>query len=557
MLMIVAALGMIGILVFIHEFGHFVFARIFGVGVHVFSLGFGRRIFGFQHKGTDYRVSLLPIGGYVMMEGADPFMDGGEGLDDPTSSTAFLNKPVWQRLIIVAAGPAANLVLPVVLFSALYMAGEPQPAAVIGGVDLASPAHDAGLQAGDRIRSVGGEEVTWWTDLHEVLDPYSGGRTLELVVERHGQTVSAAVPVPAGVAEGDVTPTTVGLSYATPDARVVVDDPSSPAAQAGLETFDRIATVDGVEVQSWLELVAALDASGGSAELEYVRLGDRWWTPTRTATLATDATWQAVDLGFVDPFANDWGVYPATMAVQEVTEDSAAEELGILAGDRLVEIDGAGLGTWYEVLERVAAAREGEGEQAHIKSLAVSVVREGRKLDMRLTPRVGRVTDAMGVYENRVLMGVGRGGSLVYGPRVPRFFDFGEAVDRSVTETIGLAGFMIEHVGKLITAEADISKSLGGPVQIFRDAGEAAKKGLFEWARLMGLLSVSLAILNFLPVPVLDGGQFMFYLLEAIRGRPLPLVWRERAQQIGVLFLFALFFFVFAFDITRCIEAPK
>ena len=244
------------------------------------------------------------------------------------------------------------------------------------------------------------------------------------------------------------------------------------------------------------------------------------------------------------------------MAVQEVTEGSAAEELGILPGDRLVVIDGQGLGTWYEVLERVSAAREGEGDQAEIKSLSVSVVREGRLLQKRITPRLGRVTDAMGVYENRVLLGIARGGGLVFGPRVPRFYGAAEAVDRSVTETVGLAGFMLEHVGKLITNEADPSKSLGGVVQIFRDAGEAAEQGIFEWARRMGLLSVSLAIINFLPVPVLDGGQFLFYLLEAIRGRPLPLAWRERAQQIGVLFLMALLLTVLAFDITRCIEAP-
>jgi regulator of sigma E protease len=556
-LMIVAALGMIGILVFIHEFGHFLFARLFGVGVHVFSLGFGRRLFGFVHKGTDYRVSLLPIGGYVMMEGADPFMDGGEGLDDPNSETAFLNKPVWQRLIIVAAGPAANLVLPIVVFSALYMAGEPQPAAVIGGVDLSSPAHAAGLRAGDRILSVGGEDVTWWTDLHNVLDPYGGGHTVELVVERGTQQIGAALAVPSGVADGEVTTVGLGLSYATPDARVVVDDPASPAAVAGLETFDRISRVGDVEVDSWLGLVAALDNAGGAVEVEFLRSGDRWWSPSRTAVVAPDPGWQAVDLGFADPYANAWGVYPATMGVQEVTEGSAAEELGILPGDRLVVIDGEGLGTWYEVLGRVAAAREGEGDQAEIKALSVSVVRDGRKLDKQITPRLGRVTDAMGVYENRVLLGIARGGALVYGPRTPRFFGFAESVDRAVTETLGLAGFMLEHVGKLVTNEADISKSLGGPVQIFRDAGEAAEQGIFEWARRMGLLSVSLAIINFLPVPVLDGGQFLFYLLEAIRGRPLPLAWRERAQQIGVLFLIALMLSVLAFDITRCIEAPK
>jgi len=556
-MMVVAAVAMIGILVFIHEFGHFVFARVFGVGVKVFSLGFGRRIWGFHHKGTDYRVSLLPLGGYVMMEGADPFMDGGEGLDDPQSETAFLNKPVWQRLIIVAAGPAANLVLPVVVFSALYMGGEPQPAAVIGGVDYASVAQQAGLAAGDRLVTVGGEEVTWWTELHEVLAPYATGRVIEVEVERGGRFIGATLTVPGGYAGGEVRPGSLGLSYATPDSRVAVDDPDSPAGRAGLETFDRIERVGETEVESWLEVQAALAQASGPVEIEYKSPGDRWWVPVRTATLSLGESWRAVDVGFDDPFANPWGLYPATMAVQEVTRGSAAEELGILAGDRLVVIDGAGLGTWYEVLERVAAAREGEGDQAVIKALGVSVVRDGRLVETRIVPRVGRVTDTMGVYEDRVLLGIARGGALVFGPRVPRFYGFGEAVDRSVNETVDLAGFMLEHVGKLVTNEADPSKSLGGVVQIFRDAGEAAEKGIFEWARRLGLLSVSLAIINFLPVPVLDGGQFFFYLLEAIRGRPLPLAMRERAQQIGVLFLIALMLAVLAFDITRCIEAPR
>jgi regulator of sigma E protease len=554
--MVVAALGMIGILVFIHEFGHFVFARVFGVGVHVFSLGFGRRLFGFHHNGTDYRVSMLPIGGYVMMEGADPFMDGGDGQDDPNSETAFLNKPVWQRLIIVAAGPAANLLLPVVVFSALYMAGEPQPAAVIGGVDLVSVSHDAGLKLGDRIVTAGGQDVTWWTELHEVLAPYSGGRSLELVIEREGRQFGVALTVPEGLEEGRVSPSALGLSYATPDARVVIDDSNSPAARSGLETFDTIHAVAGIEVDSWLGLVDAMDDAGGPVTVEFVRSGDRWWIPTRTATLTPDPDWRGVDVGFNDPYANKWGVYPATMAVRDVTEGSAAEELGILPGDRLVNIDGAGLGTWYEVLDRVAAAREGVGDQAEIKSLSVSVVREGQLIERQITPRVGRVTDVMGVYQDRVLLGIARGGALVFGPRVPRFYGPAEAIERSVSETADLAVFILEHVGKLITNEADPSKSLGGVVQIFRDAGEAAEQGIFVWARQMGLLSVSLAIINFLPVPVLDGGQFLFYLVEAIRGRPLPLAMRERAQQIGVLFLIALMLTVLAFDITRCIEAP-
>jgi regulator of sigma E protease len=126
---ILSAVALITILVFIHEFGHFIVAKACGVHVTVFSFGFGKRLIGMEIGGTDYRVSMLPFGGYVKMAGADPFGMGEEDddiLDDP--SRAFLRKPVWQRLLVVAAGPAFNLALPLVVFTILLMAGEPQPA---------------------------------------------------------------------------------------------------------------------------------------------------------------------------------------------------------------------------------------------------------------------------------------------------------------------------------------------------------------------------------------------------------------------------------------------
>ena len=142
------AVALVGILIFIHESGHFLFAKACGVGVRVFSLGFGRRLFGIVHNGTDYRVSLIPAGGYVMMEGADPFQDGGDGSVDADSETAFMNKPVWQRLIIVAAGPVFNLILPVLVFGGLYMYGQPEIGTWVGYVQPDSPAYEAGLRDG-------------------------------------------------------------------------------------------------------------------------------------------------------------------------------------------------------------------------------------------------------------------------------------------------------------------------------------------------------------------------------------------------------------------------
>ena len=146
----IAAIGMIAILVFIHEFGHFIVAKACGVHVKVFSIGFGRPLLGFDFKGTEYRLSMLPFGGYVQMAGADPFGTGEEDdewLEDPES--AFLRRPVWQRLLVVSAGPAFNLALPLVLFTVLLMAGEPQPANSVGTVDSDGLAAEAGMVPGE------------------------------------------------------------------------------------------------------------------------------------------------------------------------------------------------------------------------------------------------------------------------------------------------------------------------------------------------------------------------------------------------------------------------
>ena len=148
-----SAFVLIAILVAIHEFGHFIVAKWCGVQCTVFSIGYGARLFGFEWNGTDYRLSALPFGGYVRMAGTDIFGTGeASEADEPLDfEQSFMYKPVWQRILIVAAGPIFNLILPVVVFSALFMSGDPQPAPVVGLVDWGSPAQEAGILPGDRI----------------------------------------------------------------------------------------------------------------------------------------------------------------------------------------------------------------------------------------------------------------------------------------------------------------------------------------------------------------------------------------------------------------------
>ncbi len=561
---IVAAVALIAILVFIHELGHFLVAKLCGVRVTVFSIGFGRRVFGFVHNGTDYRLSLLPFGGYVQMAGADPFgyQDEGEELDDPESS--FQRRPIWQRLSVLAAGPIFNLILPVVVFTGLLMAGEPQPAAVVGTVDPGSPAERAGLWSGDEIRAVDGRAITTWKELGDILSAAPGG-PVSLDVVRGGAPSTLTLDLPPTGSGVDI-----GLGHERMDTIVGVADPRSPAGRAGLRTGDRVLAVDGAEVKDWTAIARALAAAQGRVRLRVDSDGAE-----RELTLNADDAWTQAAAVPVDAPEARWGVETASLYIGEVEQHlddgssdglsgcrpgadgplSPAFEAGLQEGDRFLSLDGKPVRAWGDVLDAVKGTMQGEGESADARPIALTVLRGGQPVALTLTPLVIRDTDPFGQYYYRPILGVTRLGSYVDGEMTRIYYPFSQAASQAVAETWGLGTFIVGHIGKLLTGEAAVKKSLGGPVEMFRQAGNAAERGLFDWARLMGMLSISLGIVNFLPVPVLDGGQILFYALEGIRGRPLSLALRERVQQVGLLFLVLLMLSVLVFDIQRIFES--
>ena len=280
------------------------------------------------------------------------------------------------------------------------------------------------------------------------------------------------------------------------------------------------------------------------------------------------------DPGLSDEPAARWGLTPTTSFVGGVGEtvskdatdllagcrpevmrpESPAFTAGLRSGDRFLRLDGKLVRTWSDVIEGVRATMDGDGEAATARPMSLEVVRAGEVIAITLTPTVIRDTNALGRYYFRPILGVTRMGTLVDGPSIRVYYSFGAAVSRAWDETTRLSGYVLEQVGKLVTGAAAVQKSLGGPVEMVRQASSAAEQGIFVWARLMGMLSISLGIINLLPVPVLDGGQFLFYAVEGLRGRPLSLAVREKAQQIGVLFLVLLMMSVLFFDLRRLFE---
>lgn len=561
---ILAAVTLVAILVFIHESGHYVVAKLCGVHVKIFSLGYGRRVAGFYHNGTDYRLSLLPFGGYVMMAGADPFGYGDEDDDELEDlSTSFMRRPVWQRLLIIAAGPAVNLIFPVIVFTALFMAGEPQPAASVGDVAVDSPAAEAGVLPGDLLVAIDGQEFGTWSGMSAVLQDAEIGEH-SLTVERNGQRVPLSFSFDED--DGNI----LGVAFSRPDNSVGVDDPASPAGAAGIKTGDQIVAINGEDVEDWVTINQHFARASG----------DRMSVTVRAAAGGKDTVelvrsdWQARSNGLPLEAAQGWGLSSATLFVDtigETAEDAGIEILsgcrpgpapppspalqnGIAPGDRFFRIDGEPIGSWGDVLDAVADSMVGEGEAATARTIQLELIRDGELLPLELTPKVIRDTDIAGQYFYRPILGTSRGGTYVSGPMTRQYYPFGLALKRSTEETVTISQLIVAQLGKLVTGEAAVDKSLGGPVEIVRQASAAAEKGLFTWVRLMAMLSISLGIVNLVPVPVLDGGQILFFLMEAIRGRPVSHQFRERAQQIGVLFLVALMLAVLVFDIHRLFE---
>jgi regulator of sigma E protease len=521
---------MLGVLITVHEFGHFIVAKLCGVRVLKFSIGFGSPIgFGrwrlrWERGGTEYVVAWIPLGGYVKMLGEIPGEEeSAEVLEDPEHALGA--KPVWQKLAVVFAGPVMNLLLPVAIFTVSLAAGFERPAAVIGTVEEGSPAAVAGLQAGDTILAIDGEPVRFWGDVESRVRT-APGETLALRIERDGVARNTTLEVVerAGL---DVFRQAsevgwLGIQHRRESTVLGVPDDESPAARAGLPSGARITAVDGQPVEDWPELAAAYAAARGRVEL----------------TLEEGEPVTVPALGGLDSL----GVVPATVLISEVSADSAASQAGLEAGDLIVALDGQPVGSFASFAESVRAS---EG-----RTLQVTYARDGDSATVPVTPRLVEADTGMG-HEEAYMVGIrAEDATLVGALALDRVRNPLVAVPRAVAMTWERTELMVQAVGKIIVG--DISrKNIGGPIEIARQAHSAMELGWQVYLNLLIMISINLAILNLLPIPVLDGGQALLFALEGIKRAPLSLRTREIAMQIGVTMVVALMGFAFWNDLSR------
>ena len=565
---ILPAIALVAILVFIHEFGHFIVAKICGVHCTVLSIGYGKRLIGFEWRGTDYRISMLPFGGYVLMSGADPFGTQEIVDEEIDPQTAFLNKPVWKRILIVLAGPAFNLMLPIVTFTMLLMSGEVQPAPVIGMVEWGTPAHNAGLLADDEILQINGVETPTWEIVYKQIQGLGAGK-YGMVIRRDGQQrkVRFRIRQEDSLKDSTAPLSDFGVRYLRMTSEVGVDDPKSPAGVAGLQTGDEIASVNGTPVSDFPTLAKAMGQQQDSLDVVYLRDGVE-----QTTTLQANPSWKPVGSLEFSGLNVQWGILPATIFLANVAETVTVDESGFMSmlggneeqspaylkglrtGDRFSKIDGRVIHSWTDVLDSVGDAKTGEGAEAQARLIKLEFVRQGELRTIQIIPKMIRDTTITGEYRYRPILGTSRDGGFAEGPTIEIQHSFPVAVQKAANETQMVVGFILKQLKKLIVGEAAVRKNLGGPVEIVRQASDAAERGWYAWVQLMSFISISLGVMNLLPLPVLDGGQLMFYIFEAIRGKPLPIRWRERIQQVGVLFLVFLMLFVMISDIERWIS---
>lgn len=309
----------------------------------------------------------------------------------------------------------------------------------------------------------------------------------------------------------------------------------SPALAAGLKTGDRIVEVDGQKIRFWNELLKIVHAAPGKKMNFLVERDEKTlinFSITPVSDEITDLFGRKKQVGLI-------GVTPLVQNINFIQEDSAAEKAGIKVGDKLLSVDGTSIRGWTDLK---AAAIDKPGQE-----LAFKINRDGVEQIIMLTPKPKTIKDKDGKNIEIGVIGVGMGGHMIpeqYGP-------FG-AVIRGFTETGRMTYFIMVSIKEMIFGSVP-ADSIGGPILIFQIYEEQAKRGFNELIRLTALISINLGLLNLLPIPILDGGHILFFLIELIKGKPLSERSRERAQQVGLFMLLSLMVFAFYNDIVRII----
>jgi regulator of sigma E protease len=425
----------LGVLVFVHEFGHFLAAKLCGMRVDRFSLGFPPRAFGKQIGDTDYCVSWLPLGGYVKIAGMIDESFDTEHLSRAPEPWEFRSKPIWQRMVVICAGVLMNLLLAVVIFWGItYVQGRTvRDTTVIGNVVNGSPAAAAGLRSGDRPLQINGRPVRYWDDIFQSLYVDEMGKDITMVVLRNGMKVKLSIPRSA-IPDPDVQ--SFGMASRYTELVIQTVEPGKPADMIGLRPHDVLLSLNGISVEF-----------------------------------------------------ND-------KKVSEMVRSSAGKPLQI---------------EWRRGNEVMSGT-------------------------------------AVPTAEGRIGISFG----LAYtGPVTKVRFSFLGALPEGIADIVSYTKLSAQQIWQIISGKRAFSQSVGGPLRIAQLATQSAELGVVAYLGFMAFLSISLAVLNIIPFPALDGGHLFFLIYEWIFRREIPVKIRLGLQRIGFAILLAFMAFVVYNDIVN------
>ncbi len=562
-------------LIFVHEFGHFMVAKAFGVKVLTFSLGFGPKVVRLRGRETEYCVSLLPLGGYVKMLEASK----SDYVPPEDRHRTFESLAVYKRLLIVLAGPVMNLIFPVILYFSVFVTAGPFLPPTVGVVLPGYPA-DGKLRPGDRVMAVNGQEIGTFDELKRIVAKHPG-QLITFKVFRDNKHVDVEVVANDTIRhlQLDIVEHVgeVGIQPRAPAAVIGVPDPESPAYRAGLRTFDVVTHVAGREVKQFMDLDNAFaDNRGVTVPVTYLRPipveGALQFEDTESEGLANMAVFESGVVALTPApegatLLERVGIESADLYVAHVPKDTYLYNAGLRPGARILTLDGQKLAAWsvfHQLLD------ENKDAPHTIEYLAA---RDGRKSTGRFTIRREDITDENGQRSRRYVLPCGSWATrvakglhncytgsaqqwlpLALEDRVEHPTPIRYALEKAVQETVDVTRFVVISMVRL--AQGRISfRNLSGPITIYELAGEGGRRGVDYFIWVMALISINLGLLNLLPIPVLDGGHIMFFILEGAMRRPLPMRVREVAHIMGMAVLFMLIVIAFKNDVERKWEA--
>ncbi len=537
---------LVGVLVVIHEMGHFVVAKLLDVKVLRFSFGYGRPLVRATIGETEYQICVFPLGGYVRILGIE-----GESTTKADAGRSFSARPLWQRIVIILAGPAANLVLPVIIYFVFFAGHTMLPAAVIGDVLEGGAAARAGIEPGDRVVTINGRGMRYWEDIEQLVQS-SPGKELELRVSRNGKEFERYLtPVEDTVRQRDGRVSNqgrVGVTHAPFVPLVGVIDAQSPASRSGLETGDLIISVDGQPVRNWNDVKHHLGRIARRTSIVYFRGTEVPGIPQ--IELLAPGFADLVPETQIDPTLKRQtytGLEHAEMFVAHVDPGSPADGAGLKPGDLIVALDDKPIVHWLDLDQRLQADPN-KTYKLTWKRAAPGGTSEA--LTAELTQVQRKELDDYGHTLTRLVFGARNDVDRGSGAMIPIEGRVSYAFSKALERTGDTISTMVTGFVSIVSGDTP-SDAIGGPLMMYRAASVSGNQGWDTFLLMIALISVNLGLINLLPIPMLDGGHLLVFAVEGAMRRPLSTRTRTRIQQAGLVLIVLIVILASRNDVMR------